>query len=173
MRTSLPAQFRPPVSGWFEASFACPTRAQALGWPPILSGRSTLLLAPTGSGKTLAAFLTSIDKLMFTPADFYYDESETTAVLTAQPDPENVPGAAVILPAGGPACPALDGTVSATDWPGVILAPRFNLARASRMAAGMLSTRGRGKCWRTRSIFGKGTEESSGDDAKGRLTISN
>ena len=39
-----------------------------LGWPPILSGRSTLLLAPTGSGKTLAAFLTAIDKLMFTPA---------------------------------------------------------------------------------------------------------
>jgi ATP-dependent helicase Lhr and Lhr-like helicase len=33
-----------------------------------LSGRSTLLLAPTGSGKTLAAFLTAIDKLMFTPA---------------------------------------------------------------------------------------------------------
>src|SRR5205807_8323348 len=28
---------------------------------------STLLLAPTGSGKTLAAFLTAIDRLMFTP----------------------------------------------------------------------------------------------------------
>ena len=39
-----------------------------LGWPPILAGRSTLLLAPTGSGKTLAAFLTAIDKLMFTQA---------------------------------------------------------------------------------------------------------
>src|SRR4051812_50056687 len=35
---------------------------------PILAGESTLLLAPTGSGKTLAAFLTAIDRLMFTPA---------------------------------------------------------------------------------------------------------
>ena len=51
---------------WFEASFAGPTRAQTLGWPPILAGQSTLLLAPTGSGKTLAAFLTAIDRLMFT-----------------------------------------------------------------------------------------------------------
>src|SRR5712692_10427502 len=67
LRTSPPSEFRPPVRGWFEASFASPTRAQVLGWPPILSGRSTLLLAPTGSGKTLAAFLTAIDKLMFTP----------------------------------------------------------------------------------------------------------
>src|SRR5713101_1858022 len=67
LRTSLPNEFRPPVRGWFEASFASPTRAQVLGWPPILSGRSTLLLAPTGSGKTLAAFLTAIDQLMFTP----------------------------------------------------------------------------------------------------------
>jgi len=33
-----------------------------------LAGKSTLLLAPTGSGKTLAAFLTAIDRLMFTPA---------------------------------------------------------------------------------------------------------
>ena len=68
LRTSPPSELRQPVRGWFEASFASPTRAQVLGWPPILSGRSTLLLAPTGSGKTLAAFLTAIDKLMFTPA---------------------------------------------------------------------------------------------------------
>ena len=59
--------FHPPVRRWFEASFASPTRAQALGWPPIIAGISTLLLAPTGSGKTLAAFLTAIDRLMFTP----------------------------------------------------------------------------------------------------------
>src|SRR5947208_3299795 len=67
---SLPksAAFHPPVQRWFEASFPAPTRAQALGWPPILSGESTLLLAPTGSGKTLAAFLTAIDRLMFTEA---------------------------------------------------------------------------------------------------------
>ena len=59
--------FHRPVRRWFEASFASPTRAQALGWPPIIAGVSTLLLAPTGSGKTLAAFLTAIDRLMFTP----------------------------------------------------------------------------------------------------------
>ena len=66
---SLPKTFpfHPPVQRWFEASFQSPTRAQALGWPPIVSGASTLLLAPTGSGKTLAAFLTAIDRLMFTP----------------------------------------------------------------------------------------------------------
>ena len=60
--------FHDPVRRWFEASFPAPTRAQALAWPPILEGRSTLLLAPTGSGKTLAAFLTAIDRLMFQPA---------------------------------------------------------------------------------------------------------
>ncbi len=63
---SRPAFFHEPVQRWFEASFPAPTRAQALGWPPILAGESTLLLAPTGSGKTLAAFLTAIDRLMFT-----------------------------------------------------------------------------------------------------------
>jgi ATP-dependent Lhr-like helicase len=63
----LPSAFHQPVRAWFEASFAAPTRAQTLGWPPILDGHSTLLLAPTGSGKTLAAFLTAIDRLMFTP----------------------------------------------------------------------------------------------------------
>src|SRR2546426_2336430 len=67
---SLPksAAFNDTVQRWFEASFPAPTRAQTLGWPPILAGESTLLLAPTGSGKTLAAFLTAIDRLMFTPA---------------------------------------------------------------------------------------------------------
>ena len=61
------AAFRPAVRRWFEASFAAPTAAQAKGWPPIVEGRSTLLLAPTGSGKTLAAFLAAIDRLMFSP----------------------------------------------------------------------------------------------------------
>jgi ATP-dependent Lhr-like helicase len=61
-----PFAFHEPVQRWFEASFAAPTRAQALGWPPILRGESTLLLAPTGSGKTLAAFLTALDRLLFT-----------------------------------------------------------------------------------------------------------
>ena len=60
--------FHPSVRRWFAESFpGGPTRAQALGWPPINRGESTLLLAPTGSGKTLAAFLTAIDRLVFTP----------------------------------------------------------------------------------------------------------
>jgi len=59
------ASFQEPVRRWFAGSFAQPTRAQAKGWPPILAGKSTLLLAPTGSGKTLAAFLAAIDRLLF------------------------------------------------------------------------------------------------------------
>ncbi len=59
--------FHAAVQDWFRASFPEPTGAQKKGWPPILAGRSTLLLAPTGSGKTLAAFLAAIDRLMFTP----------------------------------------------------------------------------------------------------------
>ncbi|HZZ83853.1 MAG TPA: DEAD/DEAH box helicase [Anaeromyxobacteraceae bacterium] len=62
-----PGLFHPAVEEWFARSFAAPTRAQALGWPPIRAGESTLLLAPTGSGKTLAAFLSCIDRLMFSP----------------------------------------------------------------------------------------------------------
>jgi ATP-dependent Lhr-like helicase len=61
------ADFSPPVRHWFAKSFAGPTRAQSLGFPPIREGKSTLLLAPTGSGKTLAAFLASLDRLMTQP----------------------------------------------------------------------------------------------------------
>ncbi len=61
-------QFHPAVANWFRAAFAAPTRAQALAWPEILAGRSTLLSAPTGSGKTLAAFLAAIQRVMFAPA---------------------------------------------------------------------------------------------------------
>jgi len=57
--------FHAPVREWFAASFKSPTPAQAKGWAPIVAGKSTLLLAPTGSGKTLAAFLTAINRLMF------------------------------------------------------------------------------------------------------------
>ena len=63
----LLASFHAPVADWFRSSFAAPTRPQALGWPSIASGASTLILAPTGSGKTLAAFLAAIDRLMFEP----------------------------------------------------------------------------------------------------------
>jgi ATP-dependent Lhr-like helicase len=62
------APFHAPVRDWFSASFDAPTRPQALGWPAIARGESTLILAPTGSGKTLAAFLWCLDRLMFTPA---------------------------------------------------------------------------------------------------------
>jgi ATP-dependent helicase Lhr and Lhr-like helicase len=59
------AALHPAVRAWFTAAFAEPTLAQRKGWPPIMAGESTLLLAPTGSGKTLAAFLVAIDRLMF------------------------------------------------------------------------------------------------------------
>ena len=59
--------FHPPVADWFRASFGEPTRPQALGWPAIARGESTLVLSPTGSGKTLAAFLWAIDRVMFAP----------------------------------------------------------------------------------------------------------
>ncbi|MFO0583376.1 MAG: DEAD/DEAH box helicase [Anaeromyxobacter sp.] len=55
------------MRAWFEGAFGAPTRAQALAWPAIARGESTLLLAPTGSGKTLAAFLACLDRLVFSP----------------------------------------------------------------------------------------------------------
>jgi ATP-dependent Lhr-like helicase len=55
------------VQAWFGASFAGPTPPQALGWPPIARGESTLILSPTGSGKTLTAFLWCLNRLMFEP----------------------------------------------------------------------------------------------------------
>ena len=57
------ADFHPAVAGWFCATFAAPTDAQARAWPSIARGASTLVAAPTGSGKTLTAFLSAIDSL--------------------------------------------------------------------------------------------------------------
>ncbi len=56
--------FHPAVAAWFRRTFAAPTDAQALAWPHIEAGRSTLVAAPTGSGKTLTAFLCAIDALV-------------------------------------------------------------------------------------------------------------
>ena len=67
-RAPVPAKaFHPAVTEWFASAFPAPTRAQQLGWPEIRAGQSTLIFAPTGSGKTLAAFLSAIDRLMFSP----------------------------------------------------------------------------------------------------------
>jgi ATP-dependent Lhr-like helicase len=62
------ALFHPSVREWFARSFASATRPQALGWPAIARGESTLILSPTGSGKTLTAFLWCLDRAMFAPA---------------------------------------------------------------------------------------------------------
>ena len=56
--------FHEPVRTWFRTSFRAPTRPQRLGWPVIVRGESTLILAPTGTGKTLAAFLWAVDGLL-------------------------------------------------------------------------------------------------------------
>ena len=61
--------FSPETRAWFEAAFAEPTPAQALGWPAIANGGHTLIQAPTGSGKTLAAFLYGIDRLNSAPGE--------------------------------------------------------------------------------------------------------
>ncbi len=59
--------FHPAVEQWFAESFGAPTPPQAQGWPAIAAGESTLIFSPTGSGKTLAAFLSCLDRLMFSP----------------------------------------------------------------------------------------------------------
>jgi ATP-dependent Lhr-like helicase len=61
------AAFHPAVGAWFRSALGDPTRSQALAWPHIKKGDTTLLLAPTGSGKTLAAFLSAIDRLVQEP----------------------------------------------------------------------------------------------------------
>jgi ATP-dependent helicase Lhr and Lhr-like helicase len=74
--------FHPAVRDWFFASFPEPTPPQALGWPTIARGDSTLILAPTGSGKTLAAFLWCINRLMF---EMVPPERERCRVLYVSP----------------------------------------------------------------------------------------
>jgi len=74
--------FTPATRTWFEASFAEPTSAQALGWPAVASGDHTLVHAPTGSGKTLAAFLWTIDRLLTEPVP---ERSDRCRVLYISP----------------------------------------------------------------------------------------
>ncbi len=66
-RASSLELFHPAVAEWLTTAFGAPTRPQALGWPPIARGESTLILSPTGSGKTLAAFLWCLNRLLFEP----------------------------------------------------------------------------------------------------------
>lgn len=54
----------PLVQEWFTSTLGLPTEPQMQGWPPILSGKTTLISAPTGSGKTFAAFLVAINYLI-------------------------------------------------------------------------------------------------------------
>src|SRR5438045_2565397 len=61
--------FSPETRAWFEAAFAEPTPAQALGWPATARGGHTLIQEPTGSGQTLAAFLYGIDRLNTRPGE--------------------------------------------------------------------------------------------------------
>ncbi|MDR7506916.1 MAG: DEAD/DEAH box helicase [Armatimonadota bacterium] len=75
--------FHPLVAAWFRERFGDPTPAQALGWPPIIAGRDTLIASPTGSGKTLAAFLWSLDGLVRSAASG--DLADETAVIYVSP----------------------------------------------------------------------------------------
>src|SRR6202008_2029154 len=74
-------EFHPAVARWFEQTFGSPTEPQIRGWPPIQTGRHTLISAPTGSGKTLAAFLASLDALFRRGAKEYLpDETQIVYV---------------------------------------------------------------------------------------------
>jgi ATP-dependent Lhr-like helicase len=79
------AAFHPAVGAWFRAALGEPTRSQALAWPHIAKGDTTLLLAPTGSGKTLAAFLSAIDRLVQEPEPEDRRERSRLRVLYVSP----------------------------------------------------------------------------------------
>ena len=74
--------FSPAVKAWFESSFPEPTAPQRLGWPAIVSGSHTLVLAPTGTGKTLTAFLWGIDRLGTSPTP---EPKQRTRILYISP----------------------------------------------------------------------------------------
>ena len=61
-------RFAPATREWFAGAFPAATPAQLGAWEAIGTGRHALVVAPTGSGKTLAAFLSSIDRLVASPA---------------------------------------------------------------------------------------------------------
>jgi ATP-dependent Lhr-like helicase len=74
--------FSPAVRQWFASSFPEPTAPQIQGWPTIVGGAHTLICSPTGSGKTLTAFLSSLDRLITTPAP---PDKQRTRVLYVSP----------------------------------------------------------------------------------------
>ncbi|CAN5581188.1 ATP-dependent helicase [soil metagenome] len=100
------ADFSPATQAYFAAAMGEPTRAQALGWPPIARGESTLICAPTGSGKTLAAFLWALDRLAFpkgpaipvpvTPSAHKAPKTRTQRTRRAQKEPK-APGTVRVL----------------------------------------------------------------------------
>ncbi|HEX2733579.1 MAG TPA: DEAD/DEAH box helicase [Polyangiaceae bacterium] len=102
------------LATWFRRQLGEPTRAQALAWPAIDRGDSTLLLAPTGSGKTLAAFLVAINRLAFGVAS----KHPSTRVLYISPlkalgvDVEQNLG----VPLAGLEALAREQTTSSSDW---------------------------------------------------------
>lgn len=94
------------------------------GHPALCSDLIEELRAPI-----IDSLVTSVlNKLMFTPADFYYDEPETAAVLSAVgPVPPALPGSADILSATGPGPRALGDTVSATILQSEIRNPKSEI----------------------------------------------
>ncbi len=60
---------KPLVELLRKKGFDEPTLPQKEGFPPILDGKNTLLIAPAGTGKTEAAFLPILNKILHNPRE--------------------------------------------------------------------------------------------------------